>query len=68
MTVVMAARIGGIYFYPVKRTVYILMILLYLTTCLGFFAAVRSGIARASATEKMIKEKELIAMNGIVKF
>ena len=67
MTAVMAARQGRIYFYPVKRTVSILLILLYVTTCLGFFMAVRVGVGRASTAEKMIKDKELVTMKGIVK-
>ena len=50
-----------------KRTVSILLILLYVTTCLGFFVAVRVGIGRASIAEKMVRDKELVTMRGIVK-
>lgn len=67
MTVVMAAWIGGIYFYPVKKTVSILLILLYVTTCVGFFQAVRVGVVRVSTAEKMVKDRELVTMKGIVK-
>jgi hypothetical protein len=63
----MAPGFGAIYFYPVKKTVSILLILLYVTTCLGFYMAVRVGIGRVVSTEKMVKEKELVAMKGIVK-
>jgi|GEM_PF-4631687 len=67
LTPVMAARNGALYFYPVKRTASILLILLYMTTCLGFYMAVRIGIGRVASTEKMVKDRELVAMKGIVK-
>jgi hypothetical protein len=51
-----------------KRTISILLVLLYVVTCLGFFMAVRTGISRASIAEKVVKDKDLVAMNGIVKF
>lgn len=51
-----------------KRTVSILLVLLYVVTCLGFFMAVRTGIDRAAVAEKVVKANGLVAMNGIVKF
>jgi hypothetical protein len=56
------------YIYTMKRTVSILLVLLYLVTCLGFFMAVRVGVVRAAAAEKIVKDKDLVAMNGIVRF